>query len=403
MNPTLSPQAQKVAACNFIPGTRVKPRSGPYQRHELNVLAVEGDRVQVHCQKLSKTLTFPAKLLRVIRGADAFAEKIVLPPEKIAQDDEAPLSERDLELIDEAWERHKVARPYDPTKILDHEGFALSVGDRITAAWQSGRYVYYGIIEKLDKNKVHGRWTEGRRAGDGDKFSVAPDQLIKVPKDGIWKPRGTTDHHAECSAAGDEPTNQAVPSEDSIKVGDRIFFVSQWFGESRKFEGVVTKVNEPPGTAPVTYLVPIDDSDLEVEREVQAPIGIFALAKIAEPENYSGDKVGILPDGLAYPFASSEFPKVEESILAAIAQIRSEGPVAPSNCSIERWQRSPGYIEARYRARSAIFAGKRGGKTSRLFIGRVGSAEYEEALAAVDRRNRIEKLQKQLTIGETKC
>lgn len=83
-----------------------------------------------------------------------------------------------------------------------------------------------------------------------------------------------------------------------------------------------------------------------------------------------------------------------------IAQLRREGPVAPDGCWIETGMASKGFRQAWYRSREAMFAGRNGGKTKRRYIGKAGSAKHQAAIAAIARRNEINKLKKQIKADE---
>jgi hypothetical protein len=85
-----------------------------------------------------------------------------------------------------------------------------------------------------------------------------------------------------------------------------------------------------------------------------------------------------------------------DQLRAQIAAIRAEGAIAPDHCWIEQWKRAENFVEVRYKARSPIFPGKRGGLASSQYIGKQGSPAHGAAVKAVDRRNRIAKLEKQL-------
>lgn len=171
------------------------------------------------------------------------------------------------------------------------------------------------------------------------------------------------------------PVPQPPEKVCNFVVGDRVTFAQYWYGELHSFEGTVREIDSV--AALVDYEIPKHLQDgTEHCCQIQSAIATFAKAKVAEvlPPKYSES----------------------ESLLAQIAAIRAEGAIAPDHCWIERWQRSPNFIEARYKARSAIFPSKRGGLASCQYIGKVGSPEYSSALDAVERRNRIGKLRKKL-------
>lgn len=86
--------------------------------------------------------------------------------------------------------RRQIELPLEPEKPeqnavvpRDANGAELKIGDRVTAAWAAGRDVYFGVIESFQgrsRIKAQGKWTEGRRAGDSERFTVEVSGLIKV-------------------------------------------------------------------------------------------------------------------------------------------------------------------------------------------------------------------------------
>jgi hypothetical protein len=97
---------------------------------------------------------------------------------------------RSLEYLEAIETRRQIELPLEPQQPKqgavvprDANGDELKIGDRVTAAWAAGRDVYFGVIESFKgrtRIKAQGKWTEGRRAGDSDSFTVDASGLIKV-------------------------------------------------------------------------------------------------------------------------------------------------------------------------------------------------------------------------------
>lgn len=97
---------------------------------------------------------------------------------------------RSLEYLEAIEARRQIELPLDPQQTKqsavvprDAHGNELKIGDRVTAAWVAGRDVYFGVIESFKgrtRIKAQGKWTEGRRVGDSESFTVDASGLIKV-------------------------------------------------------------------------------------------------------------------------------------------------------------------------------------------------------------------------------
>jgi hypothetical protein len=163
---------------------------------------------------------------------------------------------------------------------------------------------------------------------------------------------------------------EALPPESSsLAPGDRVSFTQPWYGELHKFEGTVQEVTKT--TALVDYETPPElDDGIDRLTQLQAPIGHFT------PQH--------------------EAPNEADLLREQIAALRKGGVVAPDGGWIERKVHASGWTEAVYKARNAIFTGKRGGLAKSQYIGKWGSPAHTQAMDAVDRRNQVMKLEKQL-------
>jgi hypothetical protein len=169
---------------------------------------------------------------------------------------------------------------------------------------------------------------------------------------------------------------QGKPLGTRFKVGDRVAGV--W---DESIIGIVKAIH-PSGRVRVKW-----SETCEIEFFASA---LILLPPEAKPEGAAGNRVSENAAGDASATLSTS------SIRAQIAAIREEGAIAPSHCWIERKVHACGFTEAVFKSRTAIFTGKSGGLCKSKYIGRWESPAHSEAIAAVDRRNRIEKLQKQL-------
>lgn len=98
------------------------------------------------------------------------------------------------------------------------------------------------------------------------------------------------------------------------------------------------------------------------------------------------------------PFGNEDLLTASEQISA----IRAEGPVAAEGIWIETGKVSRRtFRQAWYRSRKAIFKPKRGDAlVKRKYLGKVGSPAHQEAIAAIARRNEINRLKKEMKIDE---
>jgi hypothetical protein len=237
---------------------------------------------------------------------------------------------------------------------------SFSIGDRVKPT--SGPY----------------RRTEFEVVGvEGDRVAVQSGKLkLTFPAKLLRSVRSPKKHESPIPPVAKGTYVPCDPA--ALKKGDRVTFQAYWWGGMRAFEGELNNLPEPKGTAIVRYEVPAEEGEPLLTRELQSTIGFFALAKNPELESDSGGN-----------------PEADQ-LLAQIAALRKEGAIAPSLCWIERKVHSGGFTEAVFKSRSAIFTGKGGGLCKSKYIGKWGSPAHSEAISAVDRRNRIEKLQKQL-------
>jgi hypothetical protein len=189
---------------------------------------------------------------------------------------------------------------------------------------------------------------------------------------------------------------EAAPLEKDygIAVGDRVTFAQVWNGEIHQFVGIVQKLNEPPGTALVQYEVPKHLQDgVDRPNILQSPIALFSLANALPPEP-------------AYSFGTSEFPGLppesdDNRISSEINRLRSQGTVAPAGVWVECCKVSHSeFRQAYWRSREPCFTPIKGNnpeaKCRKRYIGKEGSNAHKAAIAQIDRRNKIQKLIKQL-------
>jgi hypothetical protein len=261
-----------------------------------------------------------------------------------------------------------------------------------------------------------------------------PKNKALFPEKAVMDEPKTT--HPPSRTALRKPKNieTSLPSpriDADFKVGDTVHFEQYWNGERTAFEGTIARLGEPVGTAIVHFQAPEGDRILEL----QSPIGVFSLTPLPKSPKFAvGDrvagawdeeitgtveqvfdsgKVAVRLDGersLRVEFFLSALVRLEpkpqntvvclppesDPLFAQIAAIREEGAIAPSHCWIERKVHACGFTEAVFKSRTAIFTGKSDGLCKSQYIGKWESPAHSEAIAAVDRRNRIEKLQKQL-------
>jgi hypothetical protein len=120
--------------------------------------------------------------------------------------------------------------------------------------------------------------------------------------------------------------------ETGLKVGDRVLFQSIWFGKMNVCEGVVSHVDEPPGTVRIDYATD------EVNTNIQMP---RTSLRLLIPENYKGAWI-------------------------ETAMVKGRN-----------------FRQAYWRSREAMFNGAK-----RRYIGKVNSPAHQAALAIVAARKR---------------
>ncbi len=92
-------------------------------------------------------------------------------------------------------------------------------------------------------------------------------------------------------------------------------------------------------------------------------------------------------------------PKLPDEIESRIAEILSRGSVAPKGCWIETESVSAGFDQAKWVSRERIFTSKRSGTPAYTqYLGKKGGIDHQEAQAKVNRRNEIEKVEKESKI-----
>jgi hypothetical protein len=78
-----------------------------------------------------------------------------------------------------------------------------------------------------------------------------------------------------------------------------------------------------------------------------------------------------------------------------------KSPIAPSGCWIETGKCSKReWRQTYWRSETPCFVGKRGGMTRRKYIGKEGSPQHQEAIEAVQRRERISKIRAIIRVGD---
>jgi hypothetical protein len=317
-----------IASKTFALGDRVQPTSGPYRRTEFLVVGTTGDKIQIESQTLK--LSFPPKLLKL---APLRKEKTSNRPKTITVEGvEAP--------DDAISDRPK-----------------LKIGDRVAGIWDE---TITGIVEAIHPSgRVFVRYSEFVA------IEFFESALILVPPEkdlGMDEPKPATSP-AISTPENAETIETSLPTlsiDADFKVGDLVTFTQSWWGKDCQFEGEVIAINQPKGTAIVRYRAP----DVARELEIQAPIGLFSLSMVKlPPEKPVSPELGGNP--------------LE---------------VAPPGCWIERKVHSGGWVEAVFKARTAIFPAVRGGGMAKSrYIGKWGSPAHSAAIEAVKRRNELEK------------
>lgn len=163
-----------------------------------------------------------------------------------------------------------------------------------------------------------------------------------------------------------------TPSGSNLQVGDRVTFAQHWYGEDRECTGEIVKLEGQ------TAIVHFDAPHLEGPRELQAPIGIFARAKIPE--------INMLPE-----------PEPEEA-QAEIDRLERLGLPPPGAWIDLSTPAGTKFRQAKWKSREAIFdsGSNSEAKLKSRYIGKENGAEHREAIAQVERRKRIKKLKQKI-------
>jgi hypothetical protein len=186
---------------------------------------------------------------------------------------------------------------------------------------------------------------------------------------------------------------QAVPTEQTLKLGDRVIFRQHWNGVFHEFEGTVQKLNDPIGTALVNYDVPEHLQDgVERSQQLQAPIGIFALGKI--PMDTPNEPVCPLTQERDRLLQSNLPPEsFQPSSLEQERDRLLQSSLPPESAWLETCMASAGFRQAYWRSRAPCINGKK-----RQYIGKVNSLAHQRACEAVANRKRLAEVEKQLKI-----
>jgi len=130
--------------------------------------------------------------------------------------------------------------------------------------------------------------------------------------------------------------------------------------------------------------------------------GKQVVSKVGEGSELPPD-LSLLERVLLYEAEQDFSPKYNtpEEIETRIAELRSQGSVAPSGVWIETSKSGSGSVQVYWQSRSPCFISTRSGgnteaRVKRKYIGKPNSTEHKTALAEVSRRNEILKLEKKL-------
>lgn len=210
----------------------------------------------------------------------------------------------------------------------------LEVGDRVAASWDSSAV---GTVKQIRGANVLVNW-EVRDPGNSVEMELLNTSLVKLPPD----------------------TQQL-----SFAVGDRVSFPLWCDGESRRKTGTITEI---PHNIPDVALLQMDEPGAGLG-EVQLPT-CFLSPETPEPAS------------------------VEEQIAA----IRAQGPVAPAGVWIETSLTTSKFRQAFWKAHEPRFTPRRGAAPGVLvkksYIGKANGPKHKAALAQVERRNAIARLEK---------
>ncbi len=187
----------------------------------------------------------------------------------------------------------------------------------------------------------------------------------------------------------------SLPPVHVPRVGDRVEFELPLYGLVATVLGKVSEVGE--GWALVAYAVALPP--IEEIREKQAylvPInypktgiqsGVERL-RFEDIRPYTGSQLSVLDKAVGNDSAIARLESERDRLL-------SEGEIALQGAWIATGKVSgrPNWVQAFWMAEKAIFDGKR-----RRYIGRVGSEKHKKAQSAYQRRQRLERIEKQIKI-----
>jgi hypothetical protein len=116
----------------------------------------------------------------------------------------------------------------------------------------------------------------------------------------------------------------------------------------------------------------------------------------------------VLIDGKNYPLGfpicelTIVLPSLDSTSEEQIAAIKREGPIAPDGCWIETGKiKGKEFRQAWYRSRSPCFPPIRGStQVKSRYLGVAGGDKHREAKKAIERREKIRKLKKQIKTCE---
>lgn len=227
------------------------------------------------------------------------------------------------------------------TKLPESKSFA--VGDRVQPSWSAGKN-RVGVIKATHSKKPLAivDWVEGPPETIGER-AVAFSSLNLLPEN---------------------------VSGSNLQVGDRVTFTQHWYGEDRECKGEIVRLEGQ------TAIVHFDAPHLEGPGELQAPIGIFALAKIPE--------IKMLPE-----------PDETQAEIDRLERLGLPPPGAWIDLSTPA---GSNFRQAKWKSREAIFDSGSNPETKlkSRYIGKENSAEHKEAIAQVERRKRIKELKQKI-------
>jgi hypothetical protein len=252
--------------------------------------------------------------------------------------------------------------PGDLTAIVqDFHGHFLQIGDRVQGAWVAGAG-YRGVIESFSGRKkiiAHGTWIEGRRAGDGDRFSVSARMLIRLPEEG-WN-----------------------ESEEGQNFWDRFELLKPYLSKANLETGYFDRSLDYPQSFEWLEV-------LEGKRQLTLPLDTVCQSL----------QSAALATG--FPICELTIVTTDPTPEEQISAIRREGPIAPDGCWIETGKiKGKEFRQAWYRSRSPCFPPIRGStQVKSRYLGVAGGDKHREAKKAIERREKIRKLKKQIKTCE---